>query len=377
MSDTLKHTALHALHMQLGAKMVDFAGYDMPIQYPLGVLKEHLHTRKKCGIFDVSHMGQAWLIGDSQIQVAEIVETVLPAEIIGLPSGKQQYTQLLNENGTILDDLIITKPAEEKYSDRLYTVVNAGCKDADYAHMQSHMDGVRIQRLENRAQIAIQGPLAVEVLSAVVHGVQDLTFMSFKSFDWGAGDGNTSELLISRSGYTGEDGYEVSIENAYATEFTKILLQNENAEMIGLGARDSLRLEAGLCLYGNDLDTTTTPVEAGLLWSIGKRRRQQGGFIGATVIQDNIANGVHRKRIGLNIDGKAPCRQGTEIFVGDTKVGEITSGGFGPSIGKPVAMGYIDTAHSDIGTEVTLLVRKKHISAKVCKMPFAPHKYKR
>ncbi len=377
MSDILHHTALHALHVALGARMVGFASYDMPVQYPLGVLKEHLHTRAKCGVFDVSHMGQAWLIGTAQQQVAESAETVLPADIIGLPAGKQQYTQLLNENGATLDDLIITKPAEQKYNDRLYTVVNASCKEADYAHMQAHMDGITIQRLENRALIAIQGPLSEAVLSAVVDGVQDLTFMSLKAFDWHTADGGVTELLISRSGYTGEDGFEVSIVNAYATAFTERLLQNENAQMIGLGARDSLRLEAGLCLYGTDLDTTTTPVEAGLLWSIGNRRREQGGFIGASVIQNNIANGVARKRIGLDIDSKTPCRQGTNIFVGDTKVGKITSGGFAPSIGKPIAMGYIDIAHSAIGTEVTLLVRNKRIPAKVCKMPFTPHKYKR
>ena len=195
MSD-LKQTALHALHVALGAKMVGFAGYDMPIQYPLGVLKEHLHTRAKCGIFDVSHMGQAWLIGNNQNQVATVAETVLPAEILGLPAGKQQYTQLLNENGGTMDDLIITKPAEEKYNDRLYTVVNAGCKDVDYAHMQSHMPDVTITRLENRAQLAVQGPMAVYVVSSVVDGVQDLTFMSFKSFDWVTADGTPTELLI-------------------------------------------------------------------------------------------------------------------------------------------------------------------------------------
>ena len=377
MSKNLKQTALHALHVEIGAKMVGFAGYDMPIQYPMGVLSEHLHTRAKCGIFDVSHMGQAWLIGESQDKVAAVAETVLPAEIIGLPAGKQQYTQLLNAKGTIMDDLIVTKPAEQKYQDRLYTVVNAGCKDTDYAHMQSHMNGVKIKRLENRAQIALQGPTAVTVLSSVVDGVQDLTFMSFKAFDWQTADGTTTELLVSRSGYTGEDGYEVSVLAKYAMAFTKQLLTHPDAEMIGLGARDSLRLEAGLCLYGKDLDTTTTPVEAGLLWSIGTRRRTQGGFIGASVVQDTIAKGVSRKRIGLDIDSKAPCRAGTEIFVGDIKVGEITSGGFGPSVGKPVAMGYIATEYSAVDTAVILRVRKKQISATVCKMPFIPHKYKR
>lgn len=372
-----KTTALHALHLELGAKMVDFAGYDMPVQYPLGVLKEHLHTRAKCGIFDVSHMGQAWLIGETQDAVCQAVETVLPAEIIGLPVGKQQYTQLLNEQGGTMDDLIITKPAEARYQDRLYTVVNAGCKDADYAHMADHMHGVTIERLETNAQLAIQGPTAVDVLSSVVPGVADLTFMSFKCFDWTADDGTPVELLISRSGYTGEDGYEVSIPNAHAVAFTRKLLSCDDAEMIGLGARDSLRLEAGLCLYGNDLDPTTTPIEGGLIWSIGKRRREQGGFIGASVIQDNIANGVTRKRVGLDIAGRVPCRAGTGVYVHGDKVGEITSGGFAPSVGKPVAMGYIATEYASVGTAVTLMVRGKEIPATVCKMPFLSHNYKR
>lgn len=369
---TLKTTILYDLHVHLGAKMAGFAGYNMPIQYPLGVLKEHIHTRTKCGIFDVSHMGQAWLIGDTQNAVCDAVETILPADIKGLASGKQQYTQMLNADGGIMDDLILTKPTEPQYQDRLYTVVNAGCKDADYAHMAHHMPHITITRLEDRALLAIQGPKAESVLSSIIQGVQDMTFMSFKVFSW-----QGVEILVSRSGYTGEDGYEVSIPNETAIEFTKMLLQNEETEMIGLGARDSLRLEAGLCLYGNDLDTTTTPNEAGLLWSIGTRRRKQGGFLGASKVQQQIADGVLRKRVGLDIDSKVPCRQGTEIFVGKTKVGEITSGGFGPCAEKPVAMGYVDAEHSAIDTPVTLVVRGKNIGAKVCKMPFCPHKYKR
>lgn len=376
-SKNIQKTALHPLHLELGAKMVAFAGYDMPIQYPMGVLQEHLYTRAKCGIFDVSHMGQAWLIGDSQDTVAQQAETLLPAEIVGLPAGKQQYTQLLNENGGIMDDLIITKPAESHYADRLYTVVNAGCKDADYAHMATHMDGVTIERLETNAQLAIQGATAVDVLSSVVSGVADLVFMSFKCFDWVADNGDTVELLISRSGYTGEDGYEVSIPNAYAIEFTKKLLAHSDAEMIGLGARDSLRLEAGLCLYGNDLDPTTTPIQAGLLWSIGKRRREQGGFVGADVVQSQIANGATRKRVGFNIGGRTPCRAGTEIHVNGQQVGVITSGGFAPSLNKPVAMGYIATEYAGVDTDVVLMVRGKEIPATVCKMPFVAPNYKR
>ena len=369
---TLKTTPLHALHVELGAKMVEFTGYDMPVQYPLGVLKEHIHTRENAGLFDVSHMGQAWLIGESQDAVAKALETLLPAEIVGLEKGKQQYSQLLNDNGGILDDLIVTKPAEDKYSDRLYMVVNAGCKDADYALMAEKLDGVKIVRMDDRAQIALQGPKAVDCLKTLVSGVEDMKFMTFKCFDY-----NGEELLISRSGYTGEDGYEVSIPAHIAVDFTKALLAMDGVEAIGLGARDSLRLEAGLCLYGNDLNTTTTPIEAGLLWSIGKRRRIEGGFSGADTVLAQIENGAPRKRVGLDIDGRAPCRAGTEIYIDGNKVGEITSGGFGPTVGCPVAMAYINKEFSAVDTNVVLMVRGKEILAKVCKMPFSKKTYVR
>ena len=369
---TLKTTPLYDIHLELDAKMVEFTGYNMPVQYPLGVMKEHLHTRNACGLFDVSHMGQAWLIGESQEAVSEALETLLPADIIGLKKGKQQYSQLLNDNGGILDDLIVTKPAEEKYQDRLYMVVNAGCKDVDYALMTEKLKNVKIVRMDDRAQIALQGPKAVNCLERLVNGVKDMTFMTFKCFDY-----QGEELLISRSGYTGEDGYEISLPPHIASEFTKALLEMDEVEPIGLGARDSLRLEAGLCLYGNDLDETTTPVEAGLLWSIGKRRRLEGGFVGASIILDQIQNGAKRKRVGLAIDGKMPCRAGTELFIGDIQVGVITSGGFGPSVETPVAMAYIDIEHAVIDTPVVLKVRKKEVSATVCKMPFTKKTYVR
>ncbi|MGB1361168.1 MAG: glycine cleavage system aminomethyltransferase GcvT [Alphaproteobacteria bacterium] len=368
----LKTTPLHALHIELGAKMVEFTGYDMPVSYPLGVLKEHTWTRENCGLFDVSHMGQAWLIADSQETVADEVEKLIPAEVKGLAQGKQQYSQLLNDNGGIMDDLIITKPAEEKYADRLYIVVNAGCKEVDYAFMAEKFGSVKIERLENRAQIAIQGPKAESVLSKIIPGTEAMTFMTFKSFDW-----NGVEVLVSRAGYTGEDGYEVSVPAESSVEFAKLLGADADAEWIGLGARDSLRLESGLCLYGNDLDETTTPIEADLLWSISKRRRAEGGFTGADTVLKQIENGASRKRVGFDIDGRAPCREGTEVFVGGEKVGEITSGGFGVSVGKPVAMGYINIEHSAVDTEVTLMVRNKEVSAKVCKMPFVKQNYKR
>ena len=368
----LKTTPLHAMHVELGAKMVEFTGYDMPVQYPLGVMKEHTHTRESAGLFDVSHMGQAWLIGESQEAVAKALETVLPAELVALPQGKQQYSQLLNDKGGILDDLIVTKPEEDKYSDRLYMVVNAGCKDADYALMAEKLEGVKIVRMDDRAQIALQGPKAVDCLKILVPGVEDMKFMTFKCFDY-----NGSELLISRSGYTGEDGYEVSIPADIAVQFTQLLLDMDPVQPIGLGARDSLRLEAGLCLYGNDLDESTTPIEAGLLWSIGKRRRVEGGFPGADIIIDQIQNGAPRKRVGLDIDGRAPCRAGTEIFIGDKKVGVITSGGFGPTVGMPVAMAYIDKEFSAIDTDVVLSVRGKEIKATICKMPFSVKSYVR
>jgi len=306
----LKKTPLYELHLELGAKMVEFTGYSMPVQYSLGVIKEHNHTRQKAGLFDVSHMGQAWLIGESQSKVASELETLLPAEIEGLALGKQQYSQLLNENGGVLDDLIITKPAEEQYNDRLYMVVNAGCKDADYALMREKLSGVKILRLEDHAQIALQGPKAVNCLAQIVPGVENMKFMTFKCFSY-----NEHELLISRSGYTGEDGYEISIPENIAIKFTKKLLEMEEVEPIGLGARDSLRLEAGLCLYGNDLDETISPVEACLLWSIGKRRRTEGGFTGSEMILKQIESGTTKKRIGLDIESKMPCRTGTEFLL--------------------------------------------------------------
>ncbi|MFL2659725.1 MAG: glycine cleavage system aminomethyltransferase GcvT [Alphaproteobacteria bacterium] len=368
----LKKTPLYELHLELGAKMVEFTGYSMPVQYSLGVIKEHNHTRQKAGLFDVSHMGQAWLIGESQSKVANQLEKLLPAEIEGLASGKQQYSQLLNENGGVLDDLIVTKPAEERYNDRLYMVVNAGCKDADYALMSEKLNGVKILRLEDRAQIALQGPKAVDCLAKIVSGAENMKFMTFKCFSY-----NEHELLISRSGYTGEDGYEISIPENIAIEFTKKLLEMEDVEPIGLGARDSLRLEAGLCLYGNDLNETISPIDAGLLWSIGKRRRAEGGFTGSETILKQIKSGVNKKRVGLNIEGKMPCRAGTEIFVGDKKVGIITSGGFGPTVNRPVAMAYIDKEFSAIDTDVVLKVRNKEIIAKICKMPFSKKTYVR
>ncbi len=368
----LKKTPLYELHLELGAKMVEFTGYSMPVQYSLGVIKEHNHTRQKAGLFDVSHMGQAWLISENQSKVASELETLLPAEIQGLALGKQQYSQLLNENGGVLDDLIVTKPAEEQYNDRLYMVVNAGCKDADYALMEEKLSSVKILRLEDRAQIALQGPKAVDCLAQIVPGVENMKFMTFKCFSY-----NKHELLISRSGYTGEDGYEISIPENIAIKFTKKLLEMEEVEPIGLGARDSLRLEAGLCLYGNDLDETISPVEAGLLWSIGKRRRTEGGFSGSEIILKQIESGTNKKRVGLDIEGKMPCRAGTEIFVGDKKVGVITSGGFGPTVNRPIAMAYINTEFSAVNTEVILKVRNKEIIAKVCKMPFNKKTYVR
>lgn len=369
--DILETTALHALHVELGAKMVPFAGYDMPVQYPLGVLGEHLHTRTKAGLFDVSHMGQAFLIGPDHETTAKALEALVPGDMLGLGLGQQRYTVLLTDDGGIIDDLMVTRSRSTDDDGRLMLVVNASRKNVDYAHMESRLpSGVRLETRPDRALLALQGPMAVDVLARHSPQAKDLSFMTATS-----GEFDGIDLHMSRSGYTGEDGYEISVAADKAEDVARALLAHDEVEPIGLGARDSLRLEAGLCLYGNDIDETTSPIEASIAWTIPKHRRESGDFPGAERILRELADGPARKRVGILPDGKAPARGHTEIQVGGATIGEITSGGFGPTADGPVAMGYVAREHAKVGTELDLIVRGKPRAAKVAKLPFAPHRY--
>jgi aminomethyltransferase len=370
-AETLKVTPLHGLHIELGAKMVPFAGYDMPVQYKDGVLAEHLHTREAAGLFDVSHMGQAWIEGPDFETVAKAVEALVPGDILGLAPGAIRYTLLLNDQGDIRDDLMVTRPAEPARANSLFVVVNAACKEADFAHVAAHLPkGVTLKIISDRALIALQGPKAVEVFKRLSPEAAEMTFMTARALDV-----QGVPCLVSRSGYTGEDGYEISVPEKDAVAFAKKLLAEAEVKPIGLGARDSLRLEAGLCLYGHDIDTTTTPVEAALTWVIGKRRREEANFPGAKIILGQIANGVTRKRVGLLPEGKAPAREGTEIVADGKVIGTITSGGYGPTVGGPIAMGYVDVAHARVGADVELMVRGKGRPAKVVAMPFTQKRF--
>lgn len=369
--DSLLHTPLHALHLEAGAKMVPFAGYDMPVQYALGVKKEHLHTRDAAGLFDVSHMGQLRLHG---VNAAKALETLVPVDILDLPEGKQRYAFFTNEQGGILDDLMVAN-----LGSHLFVVVNAACKAQDIAHIQAHLPAdVSLEVIEDRALLALQGPKAAEVLARLQPTVSTMSFMDIQQVSI---DG--VECIVSRSGYTGEDGYEISVPAADATALARKLTAFDEVEWIGLGARDSLRLECGLCLYGHDLDTTTTPVEASLLWAISKVRRadgeRAGGFPGDAIILDQITNkSVDRKRIGLVGETKAPVREGTELFsVQGERIGIVTSGTAGPTAGVPVSMAYVDTEYADIGTAILAEVRGKKLPMTVTKMPFVPQRYYR
>jgi aminomethyltransferase len=368
----LRQTPLHALHVELSARMVAFAGYDMPVQYPTGILAEHLHTRAATGLFDVSHMGQAFLEGPD---AARRFESLAPTDIATQPIGRIRYTQLLNEAGGILDDLmVVRRPAEKAGEERLFLVVNAACKEQDFAHIRRRLPDLRLETLEDQALIALQGPKAASVLARRWPKLANQPFMAIVST---AELGETgADAFFSRSGYTGEDGFEISLPAGKAEAFVRSLLGEPEVKPIGLGARDSLRLEAGLCLYGHDIDETTSPVEAGLLWSIPKRRRVEGGFPGARRILREIAEGPARRRVGLRPDGKAPAREGAEIADSDGAViGRITSGGFGPSVGAPIAMGYVESAKSAPGAAVDLIVRGKKLAARITATPFHPHAY--
>lgn len=369
MTDKLLKTPLHALHLSLGGKMVGFAGYDMPVQYADGVLKEHLHTREKAGLFDVSHMGQAVVVGPDHKTTAAALETLVPGEIQKLGVARQRYTVLTNDDGGILDDLIVSRPATDG---RLNIVVNAACKDKDYEWIEARLPaGISLEKFENRALLALQGPKAVAVLSALAPDAATLKFMTFAEMKIG-----DITAVVSRSGYTGEDGFEISVWDDDAVAMAEQLLSHDDVAPIGLGARDSLRLEAGLCLYGHDLDETTSPIEGNIGFAIGKRRREEGGFPGADRILGERKNGTSRLRVGIKPDGRAPAREGVEIQnVSGEKIGIITSGGFGPTAEGPVAMGYVDVASSATGTAVHLIVRGKPQSATIVDMPFVSHKY--
>ncbi len=368
----LRTTPLHALHKELGARMVPFAGYDMPVQFPLGVLGEHRHTREAAGLFDVSHMGQVRLTAATHTAVAAALETLVPGDITGLGEGSMRYSLLLNDDGGMLDDLMITRPRGQ--DGVLLVVVNAACKEGDLAHMRARLAGkADVTPLEDRALLALQGPAAGAVFTRLCPEAAALTFLTGAAFDLDGVD-----LFVTRSGYTGEDGFEISVPAAAAEALARRLLAEPEVAPIGLGARDSLRLEAGLCLYGQDIDTTTTPVEASLLWTIAKARRETGGFPGADKIRAQIASGVTRKRVGIVLDDKAPARAGTDI-VDDTGavIGTVTSGTLGPSAGHPVAMGYVPPSHAKAGTALGLMVRGTARAGQVAPMPFVPHRYHR
>ncbi|MBX3498407.1 MAG: glycine cleavage system aminomethyltransferase GcvT [Alphaproteobacteria bacterium] len=366
-SASLQRTPLYDLHRELGGKMVPFAGYDMPVQYPQGVLGEHLHTRASCGLFDVSHMGQIRLTAKPGQDLVGAMESLVPGDIRGLKPGQMRYTQLTNETGGILDDLMVTSTG-----DHLLLVVNAACKHDDLAHIRKGIgDRVEIEPMFARGLLALQGPRAVDVLSRYASQARTMVFMTGAVLRI---DG--VECYVTRSGYTGCDGYEIATPADSATHVARLLLSNEEVKPIGLGARDSLRLEAGLCLYGHDIDTTTTPIEAGLLWSVGKERRAQGGFPGAAVVQKQIAEGAPRRRVGLKPEGRTIAREGAEIVDGAGKViGKVTSGGFGPSLNGPMAMGYVERAQAANGTKLALVVRGKPVAAEVVPMPFVKHTY--
>lgn len=370
-AESLKRTPLYGLHLARGAKMVPFAGYEMPVQYPSGVKNEHIHTRNKAGAFDVSHMGQLTLSGDG---ADYFLESLVPVDIAGLATGRQRYALFTNEAGGILDDLMVTR-----YDDCLYLVVNAACKAQDIQHIQSRLpEGVRLDILDNRALIAIQGPMAAEVMAGIVPEVADMVFMDSRQLPI---DG--TPCFISRSGYTGEDGFEISIPEKEAERITRLLLDHPEVELIGLGARDSLRLESGLCLYGHDIDVNTSPIEASLMWAISKNRRhggeRAGGFPGAEKILQQIeTRQVAARRIGLIGTTRAPVREGAELVDDlDQPIGRVTSGTFGPTVEAPVAMALVNADYATLGTEVHALVRGKRLPMTVSKMPFIEQRYHR
>ncbi len=375
-STQLKQTPLHTLHLLLQGRMVPFAGYQMPVEYPAGVMKEHLHTRAAAGLFDVSHMGQVIVKAKSGSyeDAALALEKLVPVDILGLKPGRQRYGFFTDESGGILDDLMITNRG-----DHLFVVVNAACKDQDVAHMKAKLISCDVELIEDRALIALQGPCAEAVLAAIWPDVAHMKFMDVRELVY-----HGAACIVARSGYSGEDGFEVSISALHAFELATALLEHKDCKPIGLGARDSLRLEAGLCLYGNDIDTTTSPIEASLEWALQKARKaggdREGGFPGAARILGELANGTTRRRVGLKPEGKAPVRSHAKLFAdaeGNTELGEVTSGTFGPTVEGPVAMGYLPTSHAAAGTQVFAEVRGKYLPMTVATLPFITPTYKR
>ncbi len=375
LNEELKHTPLYDLHVELGAKMVPFAGYEMPVQYPAGVMAEHKQTRTKAGLFDVSHMGQVVLRARDPDDAALALETLVPVDVLGLAEGRQRYGYFTNEGGGIEDDLMIANRG-----DHLFLVVNAACKDADLARMRAALEPqVTVKLIRNRGLLALQGPAAVEVLAEHHPGVRDMRFMDVETLPIAG-----AECWVSRSGYTGEDGFEISVPEAATADLARALLAHEDVSPVGLGARDSLRLEAGLCLYGHDIDSDTSPVDAGLTWAIQKVRREggarAGGFPGADRLLAAMAEGPARKRVGLLPDGRAPMREGVQLFASqeaDRPIGQVTSGGFGPTIGAPVAMGYVRADLATPGTGLFGDVRGKRLPVTVAKLPFVAPGFKR
>ena len=373
MADLLK-TPLHDLHLELGARMVPFAGYDMPVQYPMGVLQEHLHTRDKVGLFDVSHMGQIVVRGANYAAAAVALEALVPVDILGLGANRQRYGFLTNPDGGLMDDLMLANRG-----DHVFVVVNAACKAADIAHMSAQMPDVTVTERTDRALLALQGPQAETVLATLDPRAATLRFMDVATLDLAG-----AECWVSRSGYTGEDGYEISVPSGAAIDLARALLACADVAPIGLGARNSLRLEAGLCLYGADIDESTTPGAAGLTWAIQKVRRRggarAGGFPGADTVLSQLEQGAERRRVGLRPTGRAPMRDGVPLFAGadsDQPIGTITSGGFGPTVGAPIAMGYVQTSHAAPGTTVYGDVRGKRLPADIVAMPFTTANFKR
>jgi len=368
---SLSRTPLYNLHVELGAKIVPFAGYEMPVQYPTGIIKEHHHTRTQAGLFDVSHMGQVRLSGAG---AAAALESLVPVDMVDLAVGNQRYALFTNEQGGILDDLMVANSGDHS----LFVVVNAACKQQDLAHLQAHLaDRCNVEELADRGLLALQGPAAGAVMARLAPETAQMVFMDHREVTLVG-----VACFISRSGYTGEDGFEISVPADQTEQLARLLLAQPEVAPIGLGARDSLRLEAGLCLYGHDIDTTTTPVEGSLLWALSKSRRRDGarpgGYPGAEVIFQQIAQGVTRKRVGLLPQGKMPVRDGAELVDASGRpVGKVTSGGFGPTLGGPVAMGYVETALASIGTPLNAIVRDKPVPVEVAKTPFVPQRYYR
>ncbi|WP_338413192.1 glycine cleavage system aminomethyltransferase GcvT [uncultured Sphaerotilus sp.] len=367
-SSPLLQTPLHALHLELGARMVPFAGYAMPVQYPAGIIAEHRQCRDSAALFDVSHMGQLRLVGPD---AAAALETLVPQDIQDLPIGKQRYAFFTNEAGGLLDDLMVTRRADD-----LFLIVNAGCKDADTRHLVERIGGrCQVIPMPDHALLALQGPKAAEALARLDAGVAALTFMSGGTFTLAG-----AECFITRSGYTGEDGFEISVPAAQAETLARVLLALPEVAPAGLGARDTLRLEAGLCLYGHDIHTATTPVEAGLTWAIQKVRRpggaRAGGYPGDATVGAQLTHGATTKRIGLSGLERTPVREGAPLIDADGQpVGRVTSGTVGPTVGQPIAMGYVAATHAAVGTALFAEVRGKRVPMQVAAMPFAPHRY--